>query len=105
MRLIGGYLIREISLGILAVLFGFLALFAFFDLINELEDIGRAGYKLQHAFLYVFLGMPGYAYELIPIAALIGTIYVLAQLASRCSWEVKPPRTAQSCKAPASRTG
>jgi lipopolysaccharide export system permease protein len=82
MRLIGGYLIREISLGILAVLFGFLALFAFFDLINELEDIGQAGYKLQHAVLYVVLGLPGHVYELMPVAALIGCIYALSQFAS-----------------------
>ncbi|MBA3478856.1 MAG: LPS export ABC transporter permease LptG [Lautropia sp.] len=81
MRLIGGYLIREISLGILAVLFGFLALFAFFDLINELEDIGRAGYRLQHAVLYVLLSLPGHVYELMPVAALIGCIYALSQFA------------------------
>lgn len=81
MRLIGGYLIREISIGILAVLFGFLALFAFFDLINELEDIGRAGYRLQHAVLYVLLSLPGHVYELMPVAALIGCIYALSQFA------------------------
>ncbi len=81
MRLIGGYLIREISLGILAVLFGFLALFAFFDLINELDDIGRGGYQLQHAIFYVLLGLPSHVYELMPVAALIGCIYALAQFA------------------------
>jgi lipopolysaccharide export system permease protein len=81
MRLIGGYLIREISLGILAVLFGFLALFAFFDLINELEDIGQAGYRLQHAVLYVLLSLPGHVYELMPVAALIGCIYALSRFA------------------------
>ena len=81
MRLIGGYLIREISLGILAVLLGFLALFAFFDLINELEDIGRAGYRLHHAVLYVMLSLPGHVYELMPVAALIGCIYSLSQFA------------------------
>jgi lipopolysaccharide export system permease protein len=81
MRLIGGYLIREISLGILAVLFGFLALFAFFDLINELDDIGRAGYRLHHAVLYVVLSLPGHVYELMPVAALIGCIYALSRFA------------------------
>ncbi len=81
MRLIGGYLIREISLGILAVLLGFLGLFAFFDLINELEDIGTGGYRLQHAVLYVLLSLPGHVYELMPVAALIGCIYALAQFA------------------------
>jgi len=82
MRLIGGYLIREISLGIVAVLLGFLGLFAFFDLINELEDIGQGGYRLYHAVLYVLLSLPGHVYELMPVAALIGCIYALSRFAA-----------------------
>ena len=82
MRLIGGYLIREISLGILMVLLGFLGLFAFFDLIRELDDIGKLDYKIQHALAYVLLGLPSHVYELMPVAALIGCIYALAHFAS-----------------------
>jgi lipopolysaccharide export system permease protein len=82
MRVLGRYLRREIVGAVLFVLIGFLALFAFFDFINELEDVGRGGYKLQHAALYVALSMPSHAYELMPIAALIGTIYALSQFAS-----------------------
>lgn len=82
MTLIGRYLRREILSAVVFVLFGFLALFAFFDFIKELEEVGRAGYKIQHALLYVALAMPSHAYELMPIAALIGTIYALAQFAS-----------------------
>ena len=82
MRILRGYLAREIGVAVLFVLAGFLALFAFFDFINELDDVGRAGYRLQHAFAFVLLSLPGHVYELMPIAALIGTIYALAQLAS-----------------------
>ena len=82
MRLIGGYLIREISLGIVMVLLGFLGLFAFFDLIRELDDVGKLDYRLQHALAYVALGLPSHVYELMPVAALIGCIYALAQFAS-----------------------
>ena len=82
MTLIGRYLRREILGAVLFVLFGFLALFAFFDFIKELEEVGRGGYKLQHALLYVSLAVPSHAYELMPIAALIGSIYALAQFAS-----------------------
>jgi lipopolysaccharide export system permease protein len=66
----------------------FLALFAFFDLTNELSSVGRGGYKLQYAFLVVLLGLPSYAYELMPIAALIGTIYTLSQLAARSEFTI-----------------
>lgn len=82
MNVLGKYLRREIVGAVLFVLAAFLALFAFFDFINELDDVGRGGYKLQHALLYVALGLPSHAYELMPIAALIGTIYALAQFAS-----------------------
>ncbi|HYF58033.1 MAG TPA: LPS export ABC transporter permease LptG [Burkholderiaceae bacterium] len=80
--LVGRYLAREIVRGVLFVLFGFLALFAFFDLVNELDDLGRGGYRLQHAIAYVVLTLPSHTYELMPIAALIGAVYALAQFAS-----------------------
>lgn len=80
--IIGRYMRREIFGAVLFVLLGFLALFAFFDFISEVEDVGRGGYKLQHAIAYVLLGLPNHAYELMPIAALIGTIYALAQFVS-----------------------
>ncbi|MDO4906169.1 MAG: LPS export ABC transporter permease LptG [Lautropia sp.] len=81
MQLIVRYLTREIAVGILGVLLGFLGLFAFFDLINELDEIGQGAYRLQHAILYVLLGLPSHIYELMPVAALIGCIYALAQFA------------------------
>jgi lipopolysaccharide export system permease protein len=79
---VGRYLAREIAIGVVFVLFGFLGLFAFFDLVNELDDLGRGGYRIQHAIAYVALSLPSHVYELMPIAALIGAIYALAQFAS-----------------------
>ncbi|MEW5888593.1 MAG: LPS export ABC transporter permease LptG [Pseudomonadota bacterium] len=75
------YLAREIYAGTALVLAAFLALFAFFDLINELKDVGQAGYQLQHALLFVLLTVPGRVYELMPVAVLIGTLYALVTLA------------------------
>lgn len=75
------YLMREIFAAIFLVLFAFVALFAFFDLINELRSIGKNGYQLYQAMFYVTLSLPGLVYELIPIAALIGTLYALSTLA------------------------
>jgi lipopolysaccharide export system permease protein len=82
MTVVTRYLAREIALGVVFVLFGFLGLFAFFDLVNELDDLGRGGYRIQHAVAYVVLTLPSHMYELMPIAALIGAIYALAQFAS-----------------------
>lgn len=88
MRVLDKYFTSEILRSVLFVLVAFLAIFAFFDLISELQEVGRGGYKLQHAFLYVLLGLPGYVYELMPIAVLIGTIYTLAQLAARSEFTI-----------------
>ena len=82
MKVIRRYLGREIYAATSLVLAAFLGLFAFFDLIHELGDVGRGAYQLQHAALFVLLTVPGHVYELMPIAALIGTVYALAQLAA-----------------------
>src|SRR4051794_34924799 len=88
MKVLQRYFAAEIIRSVFFVLIAFLALFAFFDLMGELKSIGRGGYQIQHAFLYVLMGMPGYTYELMPIAALIGTIWVLAQFASRSEFTI-----------------
>ena len=75
------YLAREVFAAVLLVLLAFLALFAFFDLLGEVQDIGKGGYQLQHAFGFVLLRLPGRIYELMPIAVLIGTLYALSALA------------------------
>ncbi|MFM9970762.1 MAG: LPS export ABC transporter permease LptG [Burkholderiales bacterium] len=88
MKVFRRYLAREIYGATLFVFAAFLALFAFFDLINELGDIGKGSYRLQHALLYVALIVPTHIYELFPIAVLIGTLYVLSRLAANSEYTV-----------------
>lgn len=87
MKVLRRYFETEIYQSVLFVLVAFLALFAFFDMMSEVRFVGGP-YRLEHAFLFVTLGLPTYAYELMPIAALIGTIYVMAQLAARSEFTV-----------------
>ncbi|MCK6389932.1 MAG: LPS export ABC transporter permease LptG [Azonexus sp.] len=75
------YLQREVLGAIGIVLFAFLALFSFFDLIDELRHVGKADYGLLKAVSVVLFGLPGLLYELIPIACLIGALYALSNLA------------------------
>ena len=82
------YLAREIYAATLFVFVAFLALFAFFDLINELGDLGKGGYRLQHAIAYVALTVPSHVYELFPLAVLIGTLYALSHLAANSEYTV-----------------
>jgi lipopolysaccharide export system permease protein len=82
------YLAREVYAATLLVLVAFLMLFAFFDLINELNYLGKGNYRLQHILLFVLLSLPGHVYELAPIAVLIGTLYALSQLAANSEYTV-----------------
>ena len=88
MKILQKYFAREIGRSVLFVLIAFLALFAFFDLVAELKSVGHGGYTLQQALIYVALGLPGYVYELMPIAALIGSIWALSQFAARSEFTI-----------------
>ncbi len=82
MRLLNRYLAREILFGTGLVFTALLFLFSFFDLIHELNDLGKGSYQLWQMFVFVVLALPGHAYELFPIAVLIGTLYGLSNLAA-----------------------
>ncbi|WP_068634993.1 LPS export ABC transporter permease LptG [Thauera butanivorans] len=81
MSILFRYLAREIYSATALVLVAFLGLFAFFDFINELEDVGKGDYQIADAAVYVAMILPGRVYELFPVAVLIGTLYALATLA------------------------
>ena len=77
------------------VLLAFLSLFFFFDFVEELAAIGQPSrldpkvtYELTHAMLYVALLMPSRVYELLPIAVLIGAVFVLARLAQGSEYTI-----------------
>lgn len=74
------YFTREILASTLLVLAGLLALFGFFDLIRELDDLGRGTYRINAMLAYVALTLPSHAYVLLPAAGLIGTLFALARM-------------------------
>jgi len=88
MKILQRYFGTEIIRAVVFVMLALLALFSFFDLMAELPSVNKGGYRLQHALWYVFLGLPGYVYEFMPIAVLIGTIYVLAQFAANSEFTI-----------------
>lgn len=88
MRVLDRYFAKEISQAVVFVLLALLCVFAFLELSGESASVGKGAYRLQHAFLFVAAGLPQYAYEALPLAALIGTIYALAQLAARSEFTI-----------------
>ena len=82
---------REVLISIGYVTLGFLGLFFFFDLVDELQTLGRQtmqGYTLTFALLYVTLLIPSHLYELMPIVVLIGTIFVMARFAQSSEYTI-----------------
>lgn len=88
MTILQRYFATQIIKSVLFVLVAFLALFAFFDLVAEINSVGKGAYQLRHAFFYILLNLPGYIYELMPVAVLIGTIYVLARFAANSEFTI-----------------
>ena len=90
MKTIRRLLYSEVLAAVAFVTVGFLALFFFFDLLDELPNVGRglSSYRLTQAFVYVALMVPSHLYELLPIAVLIGTIFVMARLAQSSEYTI-----------------
>ena len=88
MKTLNRYVGREVLYATLLIFVALLMLFAFFDLIHELGNVGKDGYPLGRAVLFVGLSLPGHVYELVPTAALIGTLFAIAQLVANSEYTV-----------------
>ena len=81
------YLARQIYIAFGFILFALVALFLFFDILGELGSV-QGQYTLPLALLHVLLKAPSRISEIIPIAGLIGSIYVFAMLASQSEFTI-----------------
>lgn len=88
MRTVRRLLYTEILQAVAFVAVAFLALFYFIDLVEELQSVGRHGYRIQHAVLQCLLAVPGHLYDLLPIALLIGSTYAMARFAQSSEFTI-----------------
>lgn len=88
MKTLRRYLVREIMAATALVFVALLMLFAFFDLVDQIGDLGQGGYRLRHILIFVLFSVPNHVYELFPIAVLIGTLFALAQLVASSEYTV-----------------
>jgi len=91
MKTIRRLIFGEVLWAVGYVTLAFVSLFFFFDLVDEVQSVGRrlvATYQLVHALTYVALMIPSHLYELLPIAVLIGTIFVMARLARSSEYTI-----------------
>jgi lipopolysaccharide export system permease protein len=88
MKVLQRYFLINITQAVAFTLVAALGLIAFMDLTQELPAVGKGGYMIQHAILYVLLLVPGHVYEAMPVAALVGTIYTMAQFAQSSEFTI-----------------
>lgn len=91
MSLLSRYLMRTIVTSTLMVLGVLLALAALFEFIGNLDEV-QGSFGIPQALLYAALRLPQIAFEMLPMAALIGSLLGLGGLAS--SSELTVMRTA-----------
>ncbi|MEZ5598487.1 MAG: LptF/LptG family permease [Pseudomonadales bacterium] len=73
------YLVRGLFGGCVLLLLTLVALFSVFALIEEVDDVGKGAYTILDALAVVALNAPTLALEMAPFAAMLGTVYGLAQ--------------------------
>jgi len=88
MKVLQRYFISEILKSVLFTLIVFLVLFSFLDLISNLSPIIHSSCKFQYIFPLILLSVPRHIYELMPLAVLIGTIYVLSKFAAHSEFTI-----------------
>jgi lipopolysaccharide export system permease protein len=81
------YLAKQIYLSFAFILFALISLFVFFDFITEMNDTSNV-YTILMAFLTVLFRIPGRVVEIMPIAALIGGIYVCTNMAAQSEYTI-----------------
>ena len=82
MKLIHRYIFTTLFRSTLFTLLALLSLYGVFELMAEVHNLGTGSYTLVTMLSYVALLMPGHAYQLMPLAVLIGGMAAITQLTS-----------------------
>lgn len=88
MSILQRYFFVSILQAVAFALAALLGLQAFMDLTGELPAVGKNGYGMQHAALFVLTMLPQHVNEVLPVASLLGTIYTMAQFASTSEFTI-----------------
>jgi lipopolysaccharide export system permease protein len=81
MRILDIYIGRSFLSYFFIIVLILMVLFSLFELISQLEDVGRGSYQLSNVFTFVALTLPKRLLDLMPISTLLGGILALGMLA------------------------
>ena len=82
MNVLTFYIVKEVTKGSLLAVLLLLTLFNLFTFSDELKDLGDGNYGLKQIFMYLALTSPRVFFELIPSAALLGSLFVVGAMAN-----------------------
>lgn len=82
MRMLNRYIAGEVLKGSLTASLILLTLLNFFTFADELRDLGEGDYGLRDIFLYLALTTPRGFFDLLPSAAMLGSLVTLGALAN-----------------------
>ena len=82
LKILDIYIGRAVVIGTVVAMLVLLTLLGFLALMDELGDVGKGRYQTGDAFLFVMMILPRYAYEIFPVAALLGSLIGLGGLAN-----------------------
>jgi lipopolysaccharide export system permease protein len=81
MRILDFYISRSFLKYFLLVSLILMVLFSFFELLSQLDDVGKGNYRLNNAMIFTILTLPKRLFDLMPISTLLGGIVALGILA------------------------
>lgn len=81
MKIASRYIAKQVVMGMIISTLVLLPLFSFFDLLEQLDDVGKGTYQTRDAFLYVIMLMPRRFIQIAPFIALLGTVGAMGKLA------------------------
>jgi lipopolysaccharide export system permease protein len=82
MKVLTVYIIKEVLKGALIAVLVLVTLFDLFTFTDELKNLGHGHYGLKEIFMYLALTTPTLFYEVIPSAALLGSLAVVGTMAN-----------------------
>ncbi len=81
MNLLDRYIVGSVLKGVLVVVLVLLGIVSFVEFVGQIDDVGTAQYRFDDAITYVAFRLPRLTFLLLPVAALLGALLSLGNLA------------------------
>ena len=88
MKLIPSYILKKCFINTQLVLLSLIIIFSIFSLLGQIDNLGKADFKLTSLIVYTFLQIPNSIYLLLPMSILIGVMLSLLNMVNYSEYAV-----------------